>query len=95
MQIILTIGLIFGSIGLNAMHPKKNLNCVHRKITSNIVTIYSITCPKGQMPYTGNSVPSDACYTTRIKNCTTQEVTYKATCLRNNDGSFPKPYIKK
>lgn len=96
MKKILTVSaLFFASISVSAMQPKKNLNCDHARVTSSAVKIYSIQCSKGHMPYSGNVIQNPACYTTSVKNLNTGGVTFKAFCPRNDDGSYPKPFVKK
>lgn len=96
MKKILTLAALFSaSISVDAMQPKMNLQCDHGRVTSSIAKVYSIHCPNRQMPYLGNAIPNPACYTTTITNTHTGQVMYKAFCPRNDDGNFPKPYIKK
>jgi hypothetical protein len=96
MKIILTLATLFSvSMSVYAMQPKKNLNCDHARVTTSVVKVYSIQCPKGQMPYSGNVIQNPACYTTSVKNFNTGEVTYEAFCPRNDNGSYHKPFVKK
>lgn len=88
--------IIFNCISLHAMEPKKNLECEHVRYKNSDFKVYSITCPKGQSPYSSNAVPNHLCYNNVRKNIQTGTVIYSAVCARNfYDDSYPKPFVKK